>query len=55
MRSAKLEDLKEDKKSAIEATYPGGLAQLRTDYQNATTVPQLKAVLAKIFKMLLGM
>lgn len=35
--------------------FPGGFHQIKTDYQNATTVPQLKAVLAKIFKVMLDL
>lgn len=51
----KQESLKGRLKDRIDATVAGGIAQLRTEYQNASTVPQLKAVLAKLFKILLDL
>lgn len=55
MSEPKFEDLRKTKKDRIDATIPGGLAQLRTDFQNATSVPQMKAVLAKILKILIDL
>lgn len=37
------------------ARFAGGFDQIKSDYQNATTVPQLKAVLGKILKVLVDL
>lgn len=45
--------LDDERKKAVEAKAAdqGGIQQIKDDFAAATTVPQLKAVLKKIFKV----
>lgn len=50
-----IKDLKNSRLQNIEKKYPGGLAQLRTDWQNALTFATAKPILTFLFKLLLGL